>query len=56
MSVVCEDDVASPELKSVKTGVDCKVKIRRKLWTGKVAAVGKLHVPVHAVLINNSCP
>ena len=54
MSVVCEDDVASPELKSIKTGVDCKVKIGKKLWTGKVAAVGKLHVLMHAVLMSNS--
>lgn len=41
VSVVCEDDIASPELHSLKTGVDCKVKAGRSLWSGRVAAVGK---------------
>ena len=41
VSVVCENDIASPELHSIKTGVDCKVKAGRHLWSGRVAAVGK---------------
>ena len=39
--MVCEDDIASPELHSIKSGVDCKVKVGRNLWSGRVAAVGK---------------
>ena len=41
MSVVCGDDLVSPELHAVKTGADCKVKVGRNLWSGKVAAVGE---------------
>ena len=42
MSVVGGDDMVSLELNTIQAGVDCEVKVGRKVWPGKVAAVGKL--------------
>ena len=44
MSVVAGDDIVSPDLHKVETGVECSVKVGRKIWPGRVATVGKFVV------------
>ena len=44
MSLVAGEDIVSPDLQKVETGVECSVKIGRKIWPGRVAAVGKFVV------------
>ena len=41
VSVVCGDDVVSPQLSALDIGATCDVKVGKKLWKGKVAAIGK---------------
>ena len=39
--MVSEEDIVSPQLHKIESGVDCRVKVGRNVWPGKVAAVGK---------------
>ena len=41
MSLVVGEAIVSPDLHKVETGVESSVKIGRKIWPGRVAAVGK---------------
>ena len=41
ISVVSEKEIVSPELHKIESGVDCRVKIGKNVWPGKVAAIGK---------------
>ena len=41
MSLVAGEAIVSPDLHKVETGVESSVKIGRKIWPGRVAAVGK---------------
>ena len=44
MSLVAGEAIVSPDLHKVETGVECSVKIGRKIWPGRVATVSKFVV------------
>lgn len=39
MSVVVGDDIVSPDLHKAATGVECSLKIGRKIWPGRVVPI-----------------
>ena len=51
VTVVQGDSIVSPEPNRIETGVVCSVKIGKKCWPGKVAAVGKIVVMKNSLSI-----
>ena len=50
ISVVSEEDIVSPQLHKIESGVDCRVKVGRNVWPGKVAAVGKTNCSTYTCI------
>ena len=46
MSVVEGKSIVSPQPNEIEQGIECRVKIGKKCWPGKVAAIGKRHAVV----------